>query len=221
MISKTIHVPNILVPLQPSARCSRSPEGSHMRLGLTAGYSGAKYRSPAISILEAESLGYGSVWTTESYGVDAVVPLAWIAAQNQTKSRSGTGILQMPARTPAMAAMTAMTLDALSGRAHHPGTRSFGPAGRRRVARRPLWPAARANSRVCRHRAQILAPLPARYPRCENYNHPYHGADATGLGKPLKSILHGRRDYRSTRPRSAPRASLAAPRSPMGSSRFG
>src|SRR5450432_4309059 len=85
-----------------------------MRLGLTAGYSGAQLSLDMGLILEAEKLGFESVWTSESYGSDAVVPLAWIGAKT-TRIRLGTGILQMPARTPAMTAMTAMTLDALSG----------------------------------------------------------------------------------------------------------
>ena len=65
-------------------------------------------------IQEAERLGFDSVWTAEAYGSDAVTPLAWIGAQT-SKIKLGTAIMQMPARTPAMTAMTAMTLDALSG----------------------------------------------------------------------------------------------------------
>ncbi|OGP83775.1 MAG: hypothetical protein A2Y95_07105 [Deltaproteobacteria bacterium RBG_13_65_10] len=68
-----------------------------MRLGLTAGYSGAQMSINLDLILEAERLGYDSVWTAEAYGSDAVTPLAWIGA-NTTKIRLGTGILQMPAR---------------------------------------------------------------------------------------------------------------------------
>src|SRR5260370_16573810 len=85
-----------------------------MRLGLTAGYSGAQLSLDLDLITLAESLGFDSVWTSEAYGSDAIVPLAWIAAKTH-RIRLGTGIIQMPARTPAMAAMTAMTLDALSG----------------------------------------------------------------------------------------------------------
>src|SRR5215468_6807249 len=96
-----------------------------MRLGLTAGYSGAQLSIDLDLILEAERLGFDSVWTTEAYGSDAVVPLAWIGARTKT-IRLGTGIMQMPARTPAMAAMTAMTLDALSGGRFMMG---IGPSG--------------------------------------------------------------------------------------------
>ena len=65
----------------------------------------------------AEALGFDSVWTGEAYGGDAVVPLAWAAAHTE-RVKLGTGIMQMPARTPTMTAMTALSLDALSrGRA--------------------------------------------------------------------------------------------------------
>src|SRR5512134_393863 len=69
---------------------------------------------PMDLIKEAESLGYDSVWTAEAYGSDAITPLAWIGAKT-SRIRLGTAIMQIPARTPAMAAMTAMTLDGLSG----------------------------------------------------------------------------------------------------------
>ncbi|MDP6816394.1 MAG: LLM class flavin-dependent oxidoreductase, partial [Alphaproteobacteria bacterium] len=60
-------------------------------------------------IREAEALGFDSVWTSEAWGSDAISPAAWILAQT-SRIKVGTGIIQMPARTPAMAAMTAMTL---------------------------------------------------------------------------------------------------------------
>jgi F420-dependent oxidoreductase-like protein len=63
---------------------------------------------------EAEALGYDSVWTAEAYGSDAATMLAWIAGQTST-IRLGSAIFQMPARTPAMTAMTAATIDQLSG----------------------------------------------------------------------------------------------------------
>src|SRR5438128_5067119 len=85
-----------------------------MRLGISAGYSGAQLSLDVDLVTLAESVGFDSVWTAEAYGSDAIVPLAYLAAKT-TKIRLGTGIIQMPARTPAMAAMTAMTLDALSG----------------------------------------------------------------------------------------------------------
>src|SRR6056297_481784 len=85
-----------------------------MKLGIVAGYSPATLNIPMDLIQEAEALGFSSVWTAEAYGSDAVSPAAWILAQT-TRIHVGTAIMQMPARTPAMTAMTAMTLYALSG----------------------------------------------------------------------------------------------------------
>src|SRR3954469_2090931 len=85
-----------------------------MRLGLTSGYSGSSMSLDMDLILAAERLGFHAVWTTEAYGSGAVTPLAWIGART-TRIGLGSGLLQMPARTPAMTAMTAMTLDSLSG----------------------------------------------------------------------------------------------------------
>ncbi len=85
-----------------------------MRLGLQIGYWMFGPEDPIDLVLEAERLGYDSVWTAEAWGSDAVTPLAWIAAQT-SKIKLGTGIMQLPGRSPANTAMTAMTLDALSG----------------------------------------------------------------------------------------------------------
>jgi F420-dependent oxidoreductase-like protein len=85
-----------------------------MRLGLMVGYSGATISLPMEMIKLADRLGYYAVWTAEAYGSDAVAPLAWIGAQTE-RIHLGTAIMQMPARTPANTAMTAMTLDQLSG----------------------------------------------------------------------------------------------------------
>src|SRR5213078_3052573 len=62
----------------------------------------------------AENLGYDSVWTAEAYGSDCITPLTWLAAKTE-RIKVGTAIMQMPARTPAMTAMTAATLDLLTG----------------------------------------------------------------------------------------------------------
>ena len=85
-----------------------------MKLGLISGYSGSKMSIPIEAIKQAEALGYESVWTAEAYGSDAVTPAAWILALTDT-IKVGTAIMQMPARSPAMAAMTAMSLAELSG----------------------------------------------------------------------------------------------------------
>ena len=76
-----------------------------MKLGMLLGYSGQKMSIPIEPIKHAEALGYDSIWTAEAYGSDAVTPAAWILAQTD-KIKVGTAIMQMPARTPAMCAMS-------------------------------------------------------------------------------------------------------------------
>src|SRR5438046_7815936 len=99
-----------------------------MRLALALNYSGANLAIDIAKIQEAERLGYTSVWTAEAYGSDAVSPAAWVAART-TRLHVGTGIMQIPARTPAMTAMTAMTLDGLSGGRFRLGLGVSGPQG--------------------------------------------------------------------------------------------
>src|SRR5438552_18093407 len=84
-----------------------------MRLAIHLSYSGSKLAINMDRVLEAERLGYDSIWTAEAYGSDAVTPAAWIAART-SRIRVGTAIMQIAGRTPAMTAMTAMTIDALS-----------------------------------------------------------------------------------------------------------
>ncbi|HZQ49704.1 MAG TPA: LLM class F420-dependent oxidoreductase [Candidatus Dormibacteraeota bacterium] len=99
-----------------------------MKLGLAIGYWGMGV-GPAEQLemtREAEALGFDSVWTAEAYGSDAATVLAWLAGQT-TKIRLGSGILQMPARSAAMTAMTAATIDQLSGGRFILGLGSSGP----------------------------------------------------------------------------------------------
>jgi F420-dependent oxidoreductase-like protein len=99
-----------------------------VKLGLSAGYWGGGH-GPAqqlAAVQEAERLGYDSVWTAEAYGSDAATVLGWFAGQT-SRIRLGAGILQMPARSPAMTAMTAATLDQLSGGRMLLGIGSSGP----------------------------------------------------------------------------------------------
>jgi len=164
-----------------------------MRLGVMAGYSGAKIELPMELILEADRLGYYSVWTSEAYGSDAITPLAWVGALTK-QIKLGTAIMQMPARTPAMTTMTAMTLDQLSGGRMLLGLGLSGPqvveGWHGSAYGKPLGKT-REYVEIVR---QILArEAPLTYDG-EHYEIPYQGQDATGLGKPLKSILHGRPD---------------------------
>jgi F420-dependent oxidoreductase-like protein len=86
----------------------------NLRLGLMLGYWGANPDDATESVLAAEDCGFDSVWTAEAYGSDAFTPLTWYAART-TRIKLGTGLVQLSARTPAATAMTAATLDALSG----------------------------------------------------------------------------------------------------------
>ena len=164
-----------------------------MRLGLNTGYSGGTISLPLELIREADRLGYHAVWTAEAYGSDAVTPLAWIGAQTE-RIHLGTAIMQMAARSPAMTAMTAMTLDQLSGGRMLLGLGASGPqvvegwhgAGYAR-------PLARTREYIEIVRRIFAREEPLSY-EGEFYQLPYRGPGSWGLGKPLKSILHGRSD---------------------------
>src|SRR3954466_9702670 len=85
-----------------------------MRLGLNLGYWGAGNDAENLALaVEADRLGYSVCWAAEAYGSDAVTVLAWLAAQTE-RIDVGSAVMQIPARTPAMTAMTAATLDVLS-----------------------------------------------------------------------------------------------------------
>jgi F420-dependent oxidoreductase-like protein len=164
-----------------------------MRLGLVTGYSGAQVSLDLDLIKEAERLGYDSVWTAEAWGSDAVTPLAWIGAQT-TKIRLGTAIMQLPGRSPANTAMTAMTLDALSGGRFILGLGTSGPQVVEGWHGVPFdKPLSWLREYVAIVRAVLARDKPLEF-HGDRYQIPYRGPGATGLGKPLKSILHGRRD---------------------------
>jgi F420-dependent oxidoreductase-like protein len=164
-----------------------------MRLGVILGYSGPEQSWNLELVQEAERLGYTTVWTAESYGSDAVTPLAWLAGQTKT-IRLGTGIMQMPARTPAMTAMTAMTLNHLSGGRFILGLGLSGPQVVEGWHGVPYGkPLARTRDYVSILRKVFSRAAPLEHDGKE-YRIPYRGPDASGLGKPLKSILHGRPD---------------------------
>lgn len=162
-----------------------------MKLAINIGYSGSKMTLPLDLVLGVERLGYDSVWTAEAYGSDAVTPLAYLAAKT-TRIKLGTGIMQIPGRTPAMCAMTMSTLDALSGGRALVGLGLSGPQVVEGWHGVPYGkPAARTREYV-----EILRKIWARDEPVEyhgqEYQLPYTGPGASGLGKPLKSILHGR-----------------------------
>src|SRR6266568_3839024 len=99
-----------------------------MRLALSVGYWGMGIDADGqlAMALEAERLGYDSVWAAEAYGSDAATVLAWLAARTTTIGL-GSAVFQIPARSPAMAAMTAATLDRLSGGRFRLGLGVSGP----------------------------------------------------------------------------------------------
>ena len=159
-----------------------------MKLGFLLGYSGKHIHMPIELIQQAESMGYDSVWTAEAYGNDAVTSAAWVLA-NTSKIRVGTAIMQMPARTPAMCAMTAMSLDQLSGGRFIVGLGASGP----QVVEG--WHGVPYGKPVTRTKEyiQIMRKIFEREGPVEfdgqMYQMPNQGEGTTGLGKPLKSIL--------------------------------
>ena len=159
-----------------------------MKLGFLLGYSGKHIHIPIELIQQAESMGYYSVWTAEAYGNDAVTSAAYVLAQT-SKIRVGTAIMQMPARTPAMCAMTAMSLDQLSGGRFIVGLGASGP----QVVEG--WHGVPYGKPVTRTKEyiQIMRKIFEREGPVEfdgqMYQMPNQSEGTTGLGKPLKSIL--------------------------------
>ncbi|MBF6591956.1 MAG: LLM class F420-dependent oxidoreductase, partial [Ktedonobacterales bacterium] len=158
-----------------------------MRLGVNLGYWGSGPTDGVALAQEAERLGFDSVWTAEAYGSDAVTPLTWVGALT-SRIKLGTGILQMPARSPAMTAMTAATLDLLSGGRVLLG---LGLSGPQVVEGWHGQPYGKPLTRT-REYIEILRRIWAREApldfQGEEYAIPLAGG--TGLGKPLKLILH-------------------------------
>ncbi|GAA0494009.1 LLM class F420-dependent oxidoreductase [Streptomyces sp. NPDC046215] len=162
-----------------------------MRLGLALGYWGRGPDPRQLDLVrQAERLGYHSVWTAESWGSDAFTALTWIAAHTR-RVLLGTAVAQMAARTPTATAMHALTLDHLSGGRVLLGLGLSGPQVvegwyGRPFPRSPLT-ATREYVDVVRQVLRRGAPvaLEGRY-----HPHPYRGPDATGLGKPLRSVTH-------------------------------
>ncbi|MEM6707282.1 MAG: LLM class F420-dependent oxidoreductase [Pseudomonadota bacterium] len=163
---------------------------STLKLGLQLGYWSASPPPNVIELVQqAERLGFDSVWTAETYGSDALTPLAWIGAHTE-RIRLGTGVCQMSARTPTAMAMAAMTLDHLSNGRMILGLGVSGP----QVVEG--WYGAPFSKPVSRSREyiDIIRQVLARETPVANdgphYPLPYTGTGSWGLGKPLKSIVH-------------------------------
>jgi F420-dependent oxidoreductase-like protein len=155
-----------------------------MRLGFYMGY--AQPGTNPLELLElareAEGLGYDSAWAAEAWGVDAVTPLAWLGAQTTTL-KLGTAIMQLPGRSPANAAMTAVTLDMLSGGRFLMGLGTSGPQvvegwhGQE-------WGKPLGKTREYVDIVRTILRRERLEHHGEHYDIPVQGG--TGLGKPLK-----------------------------------
>jgi F420-dependent oxidoreductase-like protein len=161
-----------------------------MKLGLSIGYSRAQLDVPVKLVQRAEELGYDSVWTAEAYGSDAVTPLAYLAALTK-RIKLGTGIMQLAARTPANAAMSAATVDAMAGGGRF--IAGIGVSGPQIVEGwygqpwgRPYY---RMKDYVAIMRKIFAREAPVTHDGRE-ISLPYAGPGSSGLAKPLKSILH-------------------------------
>jgi F420-dependent oxidoreductase-like protein len=161
-----------------------------MKLGLSIGYSRAQLDIPVELVQRAEELGYDSVWTAEAYGSDAVTPLAFLAAKT-SRIKLGTGIMQLAARTPANAAMSAATVDAMAGGGRF--IAGIGVSGPQIVEGWYGQPWGKPYYRM----KDYVAIMRKIFAREEPVTHegkeislPYTGEGSAGLAKPLKSILH-------------------------------
>jgi F420-dependent oxidoreductase-like protein len=164
-----------------------------MRLGLNLTYLGARSTLDLDSIRAAEDLGYDIVWAAEAWGSDAVTVLAWVAART-TRIKVGSGILQIPARTPAMTAMTAVTLNELSGGRFVLGLGMSGPQVVEGWHGTPYGkPVARTREYVSIVRRIVAREEPLEH-HGEHYDIPVAGAGTTGLGKPLRLMTHPSHD---------------------------
>lgn len=162
-----------------------------MKVGLFIGYSGAAMDLPIRRIQRAEELGFDSVWTAESYGSDALTPLAHIGALTK-RIKLATGVCQLAARTPSNLAMSAQTIDGMSGNGRMVlGLGVSGPQIVEGWYGQP-WgvPANRIRDSVEIVRKILRRDGPLTHEGRE-ISLPYQGLGSTGLGKPLKSILHG------------------------------
>ena len=156
-----------------------------MRLGLSVGYWGLGMTADQQLevVREAEAAGFHSVWAAEAYGSDAATVLGWLAAQTKT-IKIGSAIFQMPARSPAMTAMTAATLDQLSDGRMIIGLGSSGP----QVAEG--WHGQRFAKQMARTReyVEILRKALARE-RLEHHGEIYELPLPDGPGKALKLTI--------------------------------
>lgn len=161
-----------------------------MDLGLQLGYWGQLPSSDWVDrAVEAERLGFTSVWTAEAWGSDALSPLAYLAAKTE-RIALGTSVMQLAARTPTATAMSAITMDHLSNGRFRLGLGVSGPQVVEGWYGRPSdKPLARTREYVEIIRRVVAREEPLDF-QGEFHQHPYSGEGSVGLGKSLKSIVH-------------------------------
>ncbi|HIG44003.1 MAG: LLM class F420-dependent oxidoreductase [bacterium] len=164
-----------------------------MKLGLGVGPLGAPGGAKIIELAqEAETLGYDTIWCPEIYGADCFTPLAWIGAHT-SRINLGTSIMQISARTPTSAAMHAVSLDYLSNGRLILGIGVSGPQVVEGWYGQPYpKPLARTREWVQIFRKVVAREEPVAFDG-DHYQLPL--PEGTGLGKPLKLILHPIRDH--------------------------
>jgi F420-dependent oxidoreductase-like protein len=156
-----------------------------MKLGLMLGYWMFGPEDPIDLVLEAERLGFDSVWTAEAYGSDCFSILCWMGARTK-RIKLGTGIMQISARTPACVAMTVSTIDHLSGGRLILGIGVSGPQVVEGWYGQPFpKPMARTREFVTLLRQMLRREGPVSFDG-KHYQLPHKGG--AGLGKPLKLI---------------------------------
>ncbi|GAA1026061.1 MULTISPECIES: LLM class F420-dependent oxidoreductase [Amycolatopsis] len=159
-----------------------------MKLGFHLGYWGSgPIPGAQETVLEAERLGFDSVWSAEAYGSDAFTPLAWVGAAT-SRIKLGTNIVQMSARTPTATAMSALTMDHLSGGRFVLGLGASGPQVVEGWYGQPYpKPLARTREYVEIVRKVLAREEPVTIDG-QFFQLPLQGG--TGLGKPLKPTVH-------------------------------
>ena len=160
-----------------------------MKLGVNLGYAppGTNPAELVPLVQEAERLGFDSVWAAEAWGTDAVTVLAWVGAST-SRIKLGSAIMQIPGRTPGNTAMTAATLDLMSGGRFILGLGTSGPQVVEGWHGEP-WGKPLGKTREYIELVRTALRREVLEHHGEHYRIPYDGAGATGLGKPLKLMM--------------------------------
>jgi len=163
-----------------------------MRWAVNFGFWGPGVEPTVEMVRHAESLGYDSVWVSEASGTDCITPLAFLASRTST-IKLGANIMQMAGRSPATTAMTAVTMDMLSGGRFILGVGASGPGvvegwHNQRYAK----PVARSREYIQIVREIVARQRPLEF-HGEHFDIPYQGEGATGLARPIKLMVRPRR----------------------------